>query len=78
MHPSDEAKMAAMTAEFAGGATCGVLRMPGRDGGWVPVHVTVNRVEVEQETFAGLVSLRLPTQTELTEAGLSNAAANGD
>jgi hypothetical protein len=42
------------------------------------VHVTVNRVEVEQETFAGLVSLRLPTQTELTEAGLSNAAANGD
>ena len=70
--------MAAMTAEFAGGATCGVLRMPGRDGSWVPVHVTVNRVEVEQETFAGLVSLRLPTQTELTDAGLSNAAANGD
>jgi len=78
MHPSDEAKMAAMTGEFAGGATCGVLRMPGRDGSWVPVHVTVNRVEVEQATFAGLVSLRLPTQTELTEAGLSNAAANGD
>ena len=62
--------MAAMTAEFAGGATSGVLRMPGYDGGWVPVHVTVSRVEIEQETFAGLVALRLPTPAELAEAGL--------
>jgi Family of unknown function (DUF5628)/Domain of unknown function (DUF5593) len=71
MHPRDEAKMAAMTAEFARGAASGVLRMPGNDGGWVPVHVTVSRVEIEQETYAGLVSLRLPTRTELAEAGLS-------
>ncbi|MDT5045169.1 MAG: hypothetical protein QOD88_3897 [Mycobacterium sp.] len=71
MHPSDEAKMAAMTAEFAGGAaTTGVLRMPGHDGGWVPVHVTVNRVDLEETTFAGLVSLRLPTDAELADAGL--------
>jgi hypothetical protein len=73
MHPSDAATMAAMTAEFAAGATCRVLRMPGYDGGWVPVHVTVNRVEIDQETFAGLVSLRLPTPAELTEAGLSES-----
>jgi Family of unknown function (DUF5628)/Domain of unknown function (DUF5593) len=72
MHPNDEAKMAAMTAEFAAGATTGVLRMPGYDGAWVPVHVTVNRVEVEAETFAGLVSLRLPTEADLSDAGLSD------
>jgi hypothetical protein len=78
MHPSDEAKTAAMTAEFAAGVTCGVLRMPGHDGGWVQVHVTVSRVELEQDTFAGLVSLRLPTQTELAEADLPDTAANGD
>ncbi|MGB6208583.1 PAS domain-containing protein [Mycobacterium sp.] len=70
-HPSDEARMAALT-EFAGGAAGGVLRMPGHDGGWVPVHVTVNRVEVEPNTFAGLVSLRLPTVTELADAGLTD------
>ena len=78
MHPSDEAKMAAMTAEFAGGATTGVLRMPGYDDGWVAVHVTVNQVEIEEETFAGLVSLRLPTATELADAGLSDPGPADD
>ena len=73
MHPNDAATMAAMTTEFAAGATSRVLRMPGHDGGWVPVHVTVNRVEIDQETFAGLVALRLPTPAELTEAGLSES-----
>jgi hypothetical protein len=73
MHPRDESTMAAMTAEFAGGAASGVLRMPGYDGGWVPVHVTVSRVELEHETYAGLVAVRLPTPVELTEAGLSES-----
>jgi Family of unknown function (DUF5628)/Domain of unknown function (DUF5593) len=77
MHPSDQAKMAAMTAEFARGATSGVLRMPGYDGEWVAVHVTVSRVEVEQETFAGLVALRLPTQAELADAGLPDHGSTG-
>jgi hypothetical protein len=72
LHPSDEPRMAAMQTQFADGATCGVLRMPGRDGGWVPVHVTVNRVQVDQDTFAGLVSLRLPTPAEVTDAGLAD------
>jgi hypothetical protein len=78
MHPDDEAQMAAMTAEFAGGATSGILRMPAHDGGWVAVHVTVNRVEVEAETFAGLVCLRLPTATERADAGLSDFESSGD
>jgi len=72
LHPSDEAKMAAMQTEFADGATRGVLRMPGCDGGWVPVHVTVNRVVIDQETSAGLVSLRLPTPAEVTAANLDD------
>ena len=37
------------------------------------MHVTVNRVELEPDTFAGLVSLRLPTDDELVAAGLPEA-----
>jgi hypothetical protein len=77
VHPDDEPMMASMTTEFAGGATSRVLRMRGFDNDWVPVHVTVNRVELEPETFAGLVSLRLPTDDELTDAGFSKAADDG-
>ncbi len=73
LHPSDQPKMAAMQTAFADGATSGVLRMPGRDGGWVPVHVTVNRVVIDQETAAGLASLRLPTPAELADAGLADS-----
>ena len=72
LHPSDEARMAAMRTEFDHGATWGVLRMPGCDGGWVPVHVTVNRVEIDHDTFAGLVSLRLPTPAEVADAQLAD------
>ena len=47
-----------------------MLRLPGDTTAiWVPVHVTVNRVELEPDTFAGLVSLRLPTDEELAAAG---------
>jgi Rv3651-like, C-terminal domain/Rv3651-like, middle domain/Rv3651-like, N-terminal len=73
VHPDDEHVMASMTKEFANGATSRVLRMRGRDADWVPVHVTVNRVELEPGTFAGLVSLRLPTDDELADAGLLKA-----
>ena len=70
VHPDDEHLMAAMTTEFANGATSRVLRMRGHGDDWVPVHVTVNRVELEPDVFAGLVSLRLPSDEELTAAGL--------
>jgi hypothetical protein len=49
------------------------LRLPGAGGSWVPVHVTVSRVELEEQTFAGLISLRLPTDQELIDAGLPAA-----
>lgn len=70
MHPDDESKTAAMSAEFASGVTKAVLRMPAHDGGWVPIHVTANRIEVDRGAYAGLVSLRLPTPDELAAAGL--------
>lgn len=73
VHPDDEALMLSMTKEFADGATSRVLRLPGNDTEWVPVHVTVNRVELEPETFAGLISLRLPTNEELAAANLPGA-----
>jgi hypothetical protein len=78
VHPTDQRKMAVMAAEFADGGTVGVLRMPGHGGGWVPVHVTVNRVELEAKTFAGLVSLRLPTDAELADAGLFDPASRDE
>lgn len=70
IHPSDEPRLAAMTAEFADGAASGVLRMPGHGNTWVAVHLTVNRVELAEKTVAGLVSVRLPTDAELADAGL--------
>ncbi|MDT5139355.1 MAG: hypothetical protein QOD58_3617 [Mycobacterium sp.] len=71
VHPDDEHILNAMTKEFANGATSRVLRLPGNETDWVPVHVTVNQVELEAETFAGLLSLRLPTDEEVAAAGLA-------
>jgi hypothetical protein len=72
IHPEDEAKRAEMRTEFAAGAACAVLRLPAHDGGWAPIHVTVNRVELDDDAFAGLVSVRLPTEAELAEADLTD------
>ena len=77
VHPNDEQAMEFMTKEFADGASSGVLRMRGFENDWVPVHVTVNRVELEPDTFAGLVSLRLPTDGELAATGLPKSTDDG-
>ncbi|HZN81675.1 MAG TPA: PAS domain-containing protein [Mycobacterium sp.] len=66
VHPDDAPQMAKMTIEFGSGRTSGILRLPGNGGGWVPVHMTINRVELDKDTYAGLVALRLPTADELT------------
>jgi hypothetical protein len=73
VHPDDVSQMSAMTKEFSNGTTSRVLRMRGFDGDWVPVHVTANQVELEPDTFVGLVSLRLPSDEELAAAGLPEA-----
>lgn len=68
VHPNELPEMAAMTVEFASGPTSRVLRLRAHDGGWVPIHVTAHRLEVADDTFAGLLSLRLPTYGELMAA----------
>ncbi len=73
VHPDDEPVLDAMTKQVADGSPGRVLRMRGHDGDWVPVHVTVGRVEVEPDTFAGLISQRLPSDDELAAAGLADA-----
>ena len=73
VHPDDKDVVASMAKEFVDGTASRVLRMRGFNDDWVPMHMTVNRVEVEPETFVGLVSLRLPAGDELAEAGLPKA-----
>lgn len=77
VHPDEIAEMAAMTVEFGSGPTSRVLRLRANDGGWVPIHVTAHRLQVDADTFTGLLSLRLPTYGELMAAGdrLSDDAA---
>ncbi len=70
IHPTDARHMARMTTEFTDGATTAVLRMRAEDGGWQPVHMTINRVELDDDTFAGLIALRLPTDDEVAAADL--------
>ena len=65
VNPADAIHMARMTLEFGNGSTSGVLRLRANDGGWTPVHMTIHRVELEENTFAGLMALRLPTEAEL-------------
>lgn len=68
VHPDDHTRMANMAEEFATGSASGVLRMVGNDGGWIPVHVAVNRVELEDDVYAGLATLRQPTADEVAAA----------
>jgi hypothetical protein len=65
VNPADALHMARMALEFSNGATTGVLRLRSYDGGWTPVHMTINRIELEENTFAALMALRLPTEAEL-------------
>ncbi|ORB32019.1 PAS domain-containing protein [Mycolicibacterium parafortuitum] len=74
VHPDDLHRIDTMAAEFASGATAGVLRLAGHDGGWVPVHVTVNRVTLGNGIYAGLASLRVPTDAEIAAADFDQPA----
>jgi hypothetical protein len=70
VHPDDAPRMAKMTIEFGTGTTSGVLRLRGNDGGWTAVHVTINRVELDENTFAALMAFRMPTAEEMDAAGI--------
>ncbi|WP_459972702.1 PAS domain-containing protein [Mycobacterium sp. MUNTM1] len=65
VHPDDEPLLHSMTAEFADGPASAVLRMRARDPQWVHVHVTVYRIELDDNVHAGLISTRLPTPSEI-------------
>lgn len=70
IHPADARHMARMTTEFSGGTTAAVLRMRAEGSDWRPVHMTINRVELDENIFAGLISMRLPTDDEVAAAAL--------
>ncbi len=71
MHPDDHAHFSEkMAVELESGSASGVLRLPGNDGGWMPLHVTISKVELEKNIYGGLVTLRLPTREELVDVGL--------
>jgi hypothetical protein len=73
VHPADRRQMSKMASEFAPtGTASGVLRMVANGGGWTPVHVTVNRVQLEDDIYAGLATLRVPTDAEVAAAGLDD------
>lgn len=76
VHPAEHDVMSAMTTEFAEGPTSGVLRLRAIGGGWTLVHVTTHRVEVAEKTYAGLLSLRQPTDAERAAAEARIAAAD--
>ena len=71
IHPEDKEHFSArMAEELEAGSTSGVLRLPGNDGDWVPLHVTVSKVALDEGIYGGLVTLRLPTESELADVGL--------
>ena len=72
MHPDDHRLLSArMVDELRSGVTSAVLRLPANGGGWTPVHVTIHQVELDDGIYAGILSLRLPSDGELAESGLA-------
>lgn len=65
LDPADEHLVAAMMQEFMHGPTARVLRLPAVGGGYTPIHITANKVELDDDTYAALLSMRLPTDEEL-------------
>ncbi|WP_197378982.1 PAS domain-containing protein [Mycolicibacterium mengxianglii] len=73
VHPEDTRLIEAMTTQLDAGVTEQVLRLPGRAAEWVPIHVTVHRVELEPGAVAALVTLREPTAAELSARSVDHS-----
>jgi len=66
MHPDDREHFAVrMSEELEAGSTSAVMRLPAVGGGWVPLHVTISRMELDPGIHAGVVAFRQPTEAEL-------------
>ncbi|OBF40753.1 hypothetical protein A5724_06725 [Mycobacterium sp. ACS1612] len=73
VHPTDRRQILEMTSHFVPtGTASGVLRMVANGGGWTPVHVTVNRIQLDNDVYAGLATLRVPTEAEIAAANLAD------
>lgn len=70
VHPDDESAAAVLLQAVEEGSGSAVVRLPANDGGWQPIHVTLNRVELEPGVYAGLVTMRTPSADELADVGL--------
>lgn len=74
LHPEDVGDIAGrMRKELKSGTTSAVLRLPGNDSDWIPLHITISRVELDEGITGGLVSVRLPTADELGTTGWAEA-----
>ena len=74
LHPEDHEHLAPrMSEEIRSGMTSAILRLPGNNGGWVPLHITISRVELDEGIYGGIVTVRRPTDVELADAGLASA-----
>lgn len=71
IHPDDEEAGVALLEELKGGTSSTVLRLPGNDGEWVAMHVTISPIELDRGMQAGLATFRRPTDDELADVGLS-------
>lgn len=71
VHQEDESTLRSMTRQFSDGPAQGLLRLRSQEG-WSLMHVTMHRVELAENAFAGLVMIRLPTSAERT--GFANVA----
>lgn len=67
VHPDDQVLVDELTAELAVGPSSRILRLKTYEDTWVHIHVTVNRVQLDERATAGLASLRLPLPAELDE-----------
>jgi hypothetical protein len=67
LHPDEENVVSGRIRDElqSGGTTSAVVRLPSEDGGWVRMHVTISRVELDTGIYGGLVTVRLPTDAEL-------------
>lgn len=70
VHPDDLAKLINTPAEFESGGTTLIARMSHDEDAWVPVHITINRIELEPGLFVGLLAMRRATDAETAEADL--------
>lgn len=67
VHPDDLERLQSMPAEFDLGGASRIVRLSHTESDWVPVHITINRIELEPGVFTGLMAMRRATECELAE-----------